>query len=91
MRTTIITVNWDECHHITEASYYNSNYFIMPFQIDGCDILHESYDGGDYFNGYSVGVMDENKFHRKFYLNTDAVDGGFQIDTSRISEENLFT
>lgn len=81
----------DELQHIAEYSVYNSNYYLLPVSIDGRNIIHTSYDGGDNFNGHRIGNLINGELANVLYLNTDVLDDWIEIDSTRISEKNLYT
>lgn len=87
-----INIPKDNCIHLTDMSCYNHNYYRLPFAINGCDVLYESYDGGENFNGNSIGILIGNEYQVKFWLHTDDNHNEkFMFDSQSIGKENRWT
>jgi hypothetical protein len=87
-----VFIPYDKLEHLTEHSVYNSNYYRLPFKVNGWGILHQSYDGGDNFLYNALGVFINDKFEPMCYLNTDfEADGLVVFDSELINDNNLFT
>lgn len=69
-----IIFNTEEMDHIKDMSFYNNNYYKLPYIIDGCDILYQKWEDDDYYGLYILGTMNENRFEKKFELFGD-MDG----------------
>jgi len=66
-----LKIKKSECLHLN-LSCYNSNYYGLPFEINGCDVLHENYDGADNFNGNTIGIINEDgNYVIRYYLHQD--------------------
>lgn len=50
------------CTHLKEISFYNHNYYLLPFSIDGCDVVYEICD--EYYDDYEyvLGTQEEGAF-----------------------------
>lgn len=86
-----IIIPQNECIHLTQKSHYNSNYYELPFIVNGCNIIYSSYDGGENFEGHSVGVFNNDKYEPKYWLHTEDKDNEFIIDSELIQSENNWT
>lgn len=86
-----VEIPTDQLQRIAEYSVYNSNYYLLPVSIEGRNIIHTSYDGGEYFNGHRIGNLINGELANVLYLNTDDLDDRIEIDSTRISEENIYT
>ena len=58
----LIKISVKSCEHIKELSRYNSNYYLLPIEIDGHKCLYENcqedYDAYDYY----LGDLKDGKF-----------------------------
>jgi hypothetical protein len=80
------------CEHLKDISYYNNNYYHLPFSVNGCNILFEYYDGGEVFCGSSVGVMiSYGKYEPKYWLHTSDGDECFIFDSESMKDHNEWT
>ena len=82
------------CGHLKHLSHYDNNYYILPFSVNNCDILFQHYD--ECFNTYiySIGIIEQEKFNCKYYLNVEYREGkenNIIFDSDKLSEQNLFT
>lgn len=62
----IIKLDIEELEHIKERSYYDHNFYKLPFMLIyndiECNILYEEYDEQFEEAIYAIGYIDENKF-----------------------------
>lgn len=86
-----IYISKNNCSHLKQLSVYNSNYYQLPFVIDGCDVLFESFDGSETFCGNSIGIMFKGRFEEKFFLHQEHNFDGFFFDSETISDKNQWT
>lgn len=58
----IIKIDINKCEHLKDMSYYNNNYYRLPFEIDGCSIVYEKCDEeySDYM--YFLGNEEDGEF-----------------------------
>ena len=40
----LISVEKSKCKHLKDLSYYNHNFYELPFQVEGHNIVEEVYD-----------------------------------------------
>jgi hypothetical protein len=52
----ILKLNEKDLKRIDELSSYNSNCYWLPFELDGCNVLHVSADDYTEELQYSIGV-----------------------------------
>lgn len=86
-----IFVDKKNCKHLREISYYNNNYYELPFTVNDCNILYEEYYGDESFAGHKLGILIDNIFQAKYYLHTEDHLKFFIIDLQEISENNRWT
>ena len=84
-----IHVELSECERIDRISHYNSNYYTLPFEVNGCSIIHESYSEGS-FSGCSIGILVSSNYVPHFYLHQDETSG-FDISSETIGRINQWT
>lgn len=88
----IIEIKFSECKHIADISYYNNNYYLLPFSVCGYSVAYNYYDGCEDFCGNSVGYIDENgEYIPKLYLHTTDAGEKFIFNGQGISEINRWT
>lgn len=89
----IIKIKKSDCEHLKDTSFYNNNYYKLPFEVDGCNMLFEHFDGGETFCGNSIGYWIEKhgQFIDRFYLNAEFDDEYFVFDSESFSVENRWT
>ena len=88
----IIVIDHHTCIHLACRSSYNNNYYLLPVIVNDCNILYSSYDGGENFQGHSIGILNNNVYEPKYWLHTeDKDDGNFIIDSELIKTENEWT
>lgn len=56
------------CTHLKNISTYNHNYYLLPFEIDGCDVVYvicdEFFDDYEYILGrYEEGAFEKDGKH----------------------------
>jgi len=85
----IVKIDFDSCI-INKISCYNDNYYQLPFQVNGCNVIHEKYDGGDNFYGFKLGNIVDGVFIFKYYVNTFDLKM-ITIDSEKLSEDNDLT
>lgn len=87
-----VKIDINECIHLKELSRYNHNYYELPIHLYsiGNNILYESYNGADEFEGNVIGYLTDTKeFIPVRYLNVDDIDDEiFLIESSNLSLEN---
>jgi hypothetical protein len=77
------------CKHLKDISYYNNNYYRLPFSVNDCDILFEYYDGGEEFCGSSIGILgNDGKYEAKYWLHTSDAGECFIFDSELIKDHN---
>ena len=84
-----IHVELSGCERIDQISCYDSNYYTLPFTVNGCGIIHESYSGGD-FSGCSIGVLVNDNYVPQYYLHQEECSG-FNISSETIGRINQWT
>lgn len=87
----IVKIKESDCERIEDLSYYNHNYYELPFTINGCTMLHiiecDCYGVQD----ISLGCIQDNEYIIKFYVNEEPVNETFIFNSESISIENKFT
>ena len=86
-----IEIHEHDLKRIESISYYNHNYYEIPFTVNGCNILFQDYNGADEFMGYSVGNMTEEGFVPKFWLHTNDRSEKVIFDSDTIKDHNEWT
>jgi len=90
-----VLIPLSNCKHLPEVSVYNSNYYHLPFSVNGMNIIHEYYSGSEELAYISLGYFKDNKFKDEFYLNTSILDefenDTIVFDSDLISTENKWT
>ena len=71
-----IKIKKSDCEHIKEWSYYNHNVYKLPYKIEECNYVRETYDESWDNYSYEFGNIKEGKFVSLFYK--DSVD--FEYD-----------
>lgn len=79
------------CEHIKLESWYNNNYYRLPFMVNGYNVLYEEYDGGEEFCGNSIGDFVDGKFIAAFFLHREDNSDYFLIDSETIDTKNKWT
>ena len=86
-----ISVLKQNCEHLKEISRYNSNFYRLPFVINGCDVLHEKYNGAEDWCGNSIGTVKNGEYTVQFYLHALEKSGMFLFDSSSMGKKNEWT
>lgn len=92
-----IKIKISDCKHLKERSYYNHNFYQLPFLVDNgsviaYDILYERYGSDESFLGNVIGYINMNDdFVPCFYLHCELEENYFIIDTETINKENKWT
>jgi len=75
------------------GSYYNNNFFEMPVEFDGCDILFERCDEMTNELHCQIGSLNiKGKFEPKYYFAPEQDDGeGIYFDLLTQNTKNLWT
>ena len=84
----LIQIAQDKCEHLKEESYYNNNYYRLPFLVNGFSVLYEYYDGAEEFCGNAIGDFVDGEFVPAFYLHREDCDGYFLFDSDTIDNKN---
>jgi uncharacterized protein YneR len=63
-------LNVDELEHIPEISHYNNNVYKLPFELESCTHLFVKYGGDEELHSMWIGIITDNKFETKLWLNT---------------------
>jgi hypothetical protein len=66
-----------------DMSYYNHNYYKLPYTIEGCDTLFEHWEDDDLTGEFNLGVIENGKFVEKLKFFGDS-DGNVNMLTTRI-------
>ena len=94
MNSTILQFAIPKCQllKLPELSHYNFVLTGLPFPINNCDVLCDSYDGGETWNGYSIGTVDlDGVYTPAYWLHTDQYESDIAFDSSLISDTNRWT
>lgn len=87
----IVKIKEADCQRIDKSSYYNHNFFKLPFLVEGYQILHiiecDCYGVQD----ISIGEFKDGKYIVKLYLNEEPSNETFIFNSKSISKENKFT
>jgi len=87
----LIQVDKEDCVWLKEASWYNNNYYKLPFKVNGCRFLYEEYDGAEEFCGNVIGEFIEDEFVPVWYLHQIDYSEYFQIDSETMKDKNEWT
>ena len=87
----ILMIKKEKCEHLEKESYYNNNYYELPFSIDGASILFERYNSAEEFCGNVIGLFSCGKFVPMKYLHQYDKDDYFVIDSETWDKENKWT
>lgn len=90
----LLKLKEDEVTHLSDISYYNHNYYIVPFEIDDCDIVYQEYQECSNETICSIGKLVDGIFEPKYYF-CPVRDFGYGdeviLDLSDISTEMKWT
>lgn len=87
-----VNINIKSCERL-ERSVYNSNYYKLPFTVNGCDVVHELRGGDEEVAYIALGVITaKEEFVIEYYLNSEDMNMNvFIFDSDHLSEKNLWT
>jgi hypothetical protein len=80
-----------QCVRLDAMCFYNHDFYGLPFKINECQVLHDSYDGGEVWNGYSIGVIVNGKYEPRYWLHADMDNNHVCFDSSFIKDYNQWT
>ena len=66
-------LNINECFHLAKASGYNDNYYLLPFEINGCRIVHIQLDDCSGQSSISIGNFNPEVYHEEYFLNSELI------------------
>lgn len=82
MAGKITKIPRSDCKHLKDISTYNHNYYLLPYEIEGnnvvYEICHEDYEYFEYFFGKSSEGAFDSDISRLFY-SVDATDECFDF------------
>ena len=88
-----IKVNVDEfqvkCKHMSQ-SYYNHNYYLMPYKINDCDVAYFEFCEQTCEEQLILGIVFCDKFIPKYYIEPIRQECD-AVDLSTISDEQRWT
>lgn len=84
----IINLKQEKLEHIKEISFYNHNFYKLPFKLEDNDILCEEFDEFVEEYSYSIGYIVDNKYISKVYFIPTREK--FEIDISTASDEVIW-
>ena len=58
----LISIEKSKCKHLKDISYYNHNYYELPFQVEGYNVVEEVYDESWDTMIYTFGEVKSKKF-----------------------------
>ena len=87
----LVQISIANCEHIKEHSYYNNNYYRLPFMVNGYNVLYQEYDSHEEFCGNAIGDFVDGKFVPAFYLHRENNYDYFLFDSETIATENRWT
>lgn len=67
----LLVVKKSNCKHLKEISYYNHNFYKLPFELDECNIVEEVYDESWDSYIYVFGRMVNGKFISCFRVDSE--------------------
>lgn len=76
-----------EQYRIEEKSYYNHNYYRLPFSVNGFSILYEEWCD---LNGFWYACLCDEDFKEVLYLNTEPdLETGeiYTFDSDKLSQK----
>lgn len=84
----IIKINENDCEHLEKISCYNNNYYRVPFEINGCNVIYVRWCGSEdscmYFLGrYEDGEFGEERASEFYSVDdmTEAYEGIIVLDS----------
>lgn len=86
-----ISIDIERLERIKAISYYNHNYFKLPFSVNGCNVLYQHYSLEEEFAGYSIGILAGDNFSPKFWLHTPDENDTVVFDSNCIEDHNKWT
>jgi len=74
-----IVFDTDRLEHLKDQSFYNHNYYKLPYSIDGCDILYQEWMDDSFEGDYYLGNFDEQGKFKKKHLFYGDMDGNVDL------------
>lgn len=83
----ILKLKGENLKRIDSISSYDNNYYWLPFEINNCNVLHESFDECSNEYQYSIGFK-INNYEPMFYF--EPVVSEFIIDLNTMNKECIW-
>ncbi len=86
-----ITILKNKCEHLKDVSYYNNNFYKLPFIVNGCNILCEKFSDDTGFCGNSIGTIVDKKYTPQFFLHSLEKENEFVFNSTAMGKKNEWT
>ena len=67
----LLVVKKDKCKHLKDISYYNHNFYELPFEIEECKVVQEIYNESWNTYSYIFGVFNNKVFRGSFTVDSE--------------------
>lgn len=54
-----VVFDTDRMEHLEDKSYYNHNYYKLPYSIDGCEIVYQEWEDDSFEGDYYLGNFND--------------------------------
>jgi len=87
-----ITIQKDRLRRIETMSRYNHNYYMLPFEINNCNIFYEEYDEMSEQYSYSIGSIHEGKnYIPAYWIDIEIYLGLYRFSEKDVYDKDIFT
>ena len=67
----LLVVKKSNCKYLKDISYYNHNFYELPFELEECKVIQEVYDESWNTYSYVFGRLDHKKFKPLFTVDSE--------------------
>lgn len=67
----LLVVKKENCKHLKDISFYNHNFYELPFEIDECKFIQEIYDESWNSYSYVFGTFQHKAFRGCFTVDSE--------------------
>ena len=71
----LLVVKKSNCKHLKDISYYNHNFYELPFELEECKVIQEVYDETWDTYSYTFGRLEHKHFKPLFTVNSECPVG----------------